>query len=177
MTVNRLVYIADDGTIGIDGEHLLGIDKQHFDWVPSNVHAVQWYGDVEGGEIEFKPSSPLSNDKLPNERIYELGEWDQLIQIYNDEILRREEAERIRQELIEASRDYWAVLKEIRNYKLSQCDWTQLPNAPLTAEQVTLWAEYRQDLRDLPEVITDPKPMVLAFESGEIHPDWPVPPQ
>lgn len=177
MSVNRLVYIADDGSIGINDQHLLDIDRSHFDWVPNNVHAVQWYGDGIGGEIEFKPSSPLSNDKPLNEKISELGEWSKLIQIYNDEIVRREEAQRVQQELIEASRDYWASLKEIRNYKLMECDWTQLPNSPLTDEQVAAWAEYRQELRDLTDLITDPKPMVLAFEAGEIHPDWPVPPQ
>jgi hypothetical protein len=177
MTVNRLVYIADDGTISVNDHHLLDIDRQYFDWIPSNVHAIQWYGDVEGGDIEFKPSSPLSNDKAPNQRISELGEWSQLIEIYNDEIVRREEAERVQKELIEASRDYWQSLKDIRNYKLLECDWTQLPNAPLTETQVAAWTEYRQLLRDLPDVIMDPKPMVLAIEAGEIHPDWPVPPQ
>lgn len=177
MTVNRLVYIADDGTISVNDQHLLNIDRQYFDWIPSNVHAIQWYGDAEGGDIEFKPSSPLSNDKPPNQQISELGEWSKLIEIFNDEIVRREEAQRIHQELIEASRDYWAALREIRNYKLMECDWTQLPNAPLTEAQVAAWTEYRQLLRDLPDVITDPKPMVLAYEAGEIHPDWPVPPQ
>lgn len=177
MTVNRLVYIANDGTIAIDGNNLLDIDKEHFDWVPSNVHAVQWYGDDVGGEIEFKPSHPLAGDKQPNQRISELGEWERLIQVYNEEIVRREEAERTRLELEEASKDYWAILRDIRNYKLLECDWTQLPNAPLTPEQVAAWVQYRQELRDLPDSITDPKPLVIAIESGEIHPDWPVPPQ
>lgn len=38
-----------------------------------------------------------------------------------------------------------------RNLLLTQCDWTQLADAPLTAEQKQAWAEYRQALRDLPE--------------------------
>lgn len=33
---------------------------------------------------------------------------------------------------------------------LSQCDWTQMPDAPLTSEQKQAWLEYRQALRDLP---------------------------
>jgi hypothetical protein len=177
MTVNRLVYIADDGTIAIDGNDLFGIDKEHFDWVPSNIHAVQWYGDEIGGDVEFKSSNPLAGDKPQNQRISELGEWERLIQVYNEEIVRREEAERVRLQLEEASKDYWEILRGIRNYKLLECDWTQLPNAPLTPEQVDAWAQYRQELRDLPDLISDPKPLVVAFESGEIHPDWPVPPQ
>ena len=38
-----------------------------------------------------------------------------------------------------------------RNSLLDLCDWTQLPDAPLTAEQKQEWAEYRQALRDVPE--------------------------
>lgn len=38
-----------------------------------------------------------------------------------------------------------------RNSLLTLCDWTQLPDAPLTAEQKQAWAEYRQALRDVPE--------------------------
>ena len=38
-----------------------------------------------------------------------------------------------------------------RNSLLTLCDWTQLPDAPLTAEQKQEWAEYRQVLRDVPE--------------------------
>jgi hypothetical protein len=35
-----------------------------------------------------------------------------------------------------------------RNAKLTSCDWTQLPDCPLTAEQKTAWQAYRQALRD-----------------------------
>lgn len=33
---------------------------------------------------------------------------------------------------------------------LSQCDWTQVPDAPLTAEQKQAWLDYRQALRNIP---------------------------
>ena len=42
-----------------------------------------------------------------------------------------------------------AVLQ--RNKLLSGSDWTQIPNAPLTPEQVEQWAIYRQALRDVPQ--------------------------
>lgn len=38
-----------------------------------------------------------------------------------------------------------------RNSLLDLSDWTQLPDAPLTAEKKQAWAEYRQALRDVPE--------------------------
>ena len=39
-------------------------------------------------------------------------------------------------------------------------------------EQKHLWTIYRQELRDLPENIEDPKPLVL----DENHSSWPIPP-
>lgn len=49
----------------------------------------------------------------------------------------------------------WDYLRTERNRKLADCDWTQLSDAPLTGEQVYAWAEYRQSLRDLPELYPD----------------------
>jgi len=40
-------------------------------------------------------------------------------------------------------------LRVKRNKMLSDCDWTQLPGAPLTEEQKQEWADYRQQLRDM----------------------------
>jgi hypothetical protein len=37
-----------------------------------------------------------------------------------------------------------------RNELLMQSDWTQLPNNPLTPEKQQQWADYRQQLRDIP---------------------------
>ena len=41
-----------------------------------------------------------------------------------------------------------------RNQKLSQSDWTQVADSPLTDAKKAEWATYRQALRDLPS--TDP---------------------
>ena len=40
-------------------------------------------------------------------------------------------------------------IRRIRNEMLLGCDWTQLPNAPLTDEKKKEWATYRQSLRDM----------------------------
>lgn len=40
-------------------------------------------------------------------------------------------------------------IKAIRNQKLADSDWTQIPNGPLTEQQQQGWAEYRQALRDI----------------------------
>ncbi len=165
-----LVLIPEDGAIGIDGNFLLNIDAQYLDWVPENVHAFHWYVDRNQGEIQFK--SHIFDPTPPNERVYELGIFAQAITTYNEESIRRaqEEADRIAE--IQSSRDYWEELRRIRDLKLTESDWTQLADSPLTEEQKELWAIYRQELRDLPENIDDPEPLV----NDPNHPSWPIPP-
>jgi len=46
----------------------------------------------------------------------------------------------------EAPIEQWRVVRAERNSKLAQCDWTQLPDAPVDA---ATWAVYRQALRDI----------------------------
>ena len=45
----------------------------------------------------------------------------------------------------------WTKVALIRTFLLMDSDWTQLGDAPLTAEQKTLWQTYRQKLRDIPQ--------------------------
>lgn len=56
-----------------------------------------------------------------------------------------------------------------RNMKLTFTDWTQLPDAPLTAEMKAAYAEYRQALRDVPEQAGFPDAIEWPEEpTGEI---------
>ena len=174
MSVSRMVYIYDDKSLQIDGESLFNIE---IDWMPENIHAVQWYGDEVGGEIEYKPVGSIFGEKPPNERLIELGDWERLVTIFYEEKQKRLDAELAAQVAAEAARDYWQEFRAIRDGLLFQSDWTQIADVSLTEEQKIAWTIYRQELRDLPENITDPKPMVLAYYNGEIHPDWPVAPQ
>jgi hypothetical protein len=36
-----------------------------------------------------------------------------------------------------------------RDQRLFYCDWTQMPDSPLTTAQKSAWATYRQELRDI----------------------------
>lgn len=56
-------------------------------------------------------------------------------------------------------------LRSQRDVLLAQSDWTQMPDSPLTDTKKQEWATYRQQLRDLPENITDPS-----------NPTWPTKP-
>lgn len=165
-----LVIVPIDGVIVIDGNSLFGIDSQYLDWIPEDVHAFHWYAERNEGEIQFK-SHPFEQKK-PNERVTELGIFAQAITVFEEELERRSLAEAAEIAAAEAARDYWAELRSFRDNRLFICDWTQLPDAPLTEEKKVEWEVYRQELRDLPENITDPKPLVL----DENHPSWPVPP-
>ena len=56
----------------------------------------------------------------------------------------------------------WADLREKRDRLLAESDWTLVPDAP--TDKVA-WMAYRQALRDLPQMVLDPR-----------EPVWPVPP-
>lgn len=50
------------------------------------------------------------------------------------------------------------LMLEIRNQrqlKLAQCDWTQMYDSPLTETEKANWRTYRQALRDLPQNYPD----------------------
>jgi len=154
----RLTLIPSDKFVSIDDEKLLKI-QQDFSWIPENVHAVQWYD--TWGEVEY-------NDGSPNKKIEELGIFEQAVIDHGNEKQRIADEEAAR----EAARDYMEELRFIRNRKLSDCDWTQAADVQLSDAKKAEWTAYRQELRDLPENVVDPKPLVLDLN----HPDWPIPP-
>lgn len=53
-----------------------------------------------------------------------------------------------------------AEVRSIRNQLLRESDWTQLADAPLTAEQKEAWRTYRQALRNVPEQSSFPDTVV-----------------
>lgn len=57
------------------------------------------------------------------------------------------------------------MLRFHRNVRLTECDWTQLPDCQLSSEQKQAWAAYRQALRDMPET-----------EQNLENPTWPEKP-
>lgn len=59
----------------------------------------------------------------------------------------------------------WKIVDNQRDNILYSCDWTQLPDVPLTPEQVAQWRVYRQQVRD---VVNQPDPFHIV---------WPVAPQ
>ena len=59
----------------------------------------------------------------------------------------------------------WERLRTERNTLLTETDWTQYNDSPLTDEVKTTWVTYRQELRDFPE------------SADPADPTWPTPPE
>jgi hypothetical protein len=53
------------------------------------------------------------------------------------------------QEIQEETEGMWRAVRDRRNELLLECDWTQLPDSPLTNLKQTEWQIYRQALRDI----------------------------
>ena len=69
------------------------------------------------------------------------------------------------QEQIDAKTNaQWASVRADRNKRLADCDWTQLPDAPLTNTETANWGSYRQALRD------------ITTQSDPFNINWPVAP-
>lgn len=45
--------------------------------------------------------------------------------------------------------DAWKNIREKRNNLLSACDWTQLPDSPVSDSQKKIWETYRLQLRNI----------------------------
>lgn len=156
------ITLIPDRIIIIDDEALLKV-QEDLSWIPENIHALQWYD--TWGEIEYK-------DNTPNELVENLGIYEQVIDTFNNEKTRIQNEKVLREQQVEASRDYWEELRMIRNHLLFNSDWTQIPDSPLTSTKKAEWQVYRQALRDLTNNIVDPKPLVLDLTNSS----WPIPP-
>jgi len=67
-----------------------------------------------------------------------------------------------------SSEALYKLIRQERDIKLVQCDWTQLPDSPLIESKKQEWAIYRQQLRDLPQN----QPSLTSLEEVV----WPTPP-
>jgi hypothetical protein len=67
-----------------------------------------------------------------------------------------------------SSEALYSLIRQQRDIKLYQCDWTQLTDAPLNENKKQEWTIYRQELRDLPQN----QPSLTSLEEVV----WPTPP-
>ncbi len=50
----------------------------------------------------------------------------------------------------------WSAVRLDRNRLISSCDWTQFSDSPLSEEEKSSWASYRQALRDITDDFATP---------------------
>lgn len=74
------------------------------------------------------------------------------------------EAEQLCRDAIKAEK--WKVIRSQRDNAIASCDWSQMPDSPLSDEKKADFAVYRQALRDLPQSTDNPDEIV-----------WPVKPE
>ena len=71
-------------------------------------------------------------------------------------LIRLKTVEEIEAEEAAATEQAWQQIRNQRDALLTETDFTQLPDCPLSAEKITAYSTYRQALRDLPETYTSP---------------------
>jgi len=70
--------------------------------------------------------------------------------VEGNEVVQYEQVrEKTQEELDQETDQMWENVRNERNTMLSECDWTQLPDSPLTEEKKAEWITYRQSLRDI----------------------------
>lgn len=57
--------------------------------------------------------------------------------------------------------DAWKNVRETRNNRLTESDWSMIEDNQLTEVQKSAWKTYRQQLRDLPETFDKPEDVVF----------------
>ena len=68
------------------------------------------------------------------------------------------------------------LIRQERNLLLSQSDWTQGNDSPLSNDKKTEWAEYRRLLRDFPSTFTE-VPLNDKGYIDESQLTWPTKPE
>jgi len=76
--------------------------------------------------------------------------------------------DKVGEELTEATRSKWSIVREERRNLLANTDYTQMPDYPITDELKTQWATYRQALRDI-TLQSDPFNLTQPTRPDSLH--------
>ena len=96
----------------------------------------------------FSEKDPTISDdiqvEITDEQVLEIESSDQSMLLVDGELLT------LSAHLLEPIKKW---LRQKRNRLLAESDWTQLSDSPLDEDTRSVWAAYRQDLRDLTDNI------------------------
>lgn len=109
---------------------------------PSDEELAYWnvFPVIEHPAPSFNPATENCNQINPT---LENGEW----------VMTWEVTPATQEEIAQRLADKSSEVRFKRNQYLLECDWTQLPDAPIDS---TLWVAYRQALRDITDQIGFP---------------------
>ena len=99
----------------------------------------------------------ISNDPLGNPIVY----TDEELDITVDQMINYQKTNIV----------IWNELRQERNKRLLNCDWTQIADAPITEELRAEWTTYRRALRDLPANTEFPAYVDFPRFPGEVRPE------
>lgn len=69
------------------------------------------------------------------------------------------------EEITERENTQWGDVRTERNRLLTECDWTQFQDSPISGSKLTEWQTYRQSLRD------------ITSQSNPFEISWPTKPE
>lgn len=69
------------------------------------------------------------------------------------------------EEIEQRKEEKWTEVRNTRNTLLTECDWTQMSDSPISGSKLTEWQTYRQSLRD------------ITSESNPFEITWPSKPE
>jgi len=69
------------------------------------------------------------------------------------------------EEITERENTQWDEVRSERNRLLTECDWTQMNDTPISGSKLTEWRTYRQSLRD------------ITNQSNPFEISWPTKPE
>jgi hypothetical protein len=90
-------------------------------------------------------------------KITEISFWGYFIDCFPNKI----EIYNQQDETLITNEDWWAIARLYRTLLLNASDWSQISDNSLTENQRETWRQFRQELRDLPNTVTNPKDIVF----------------
>jgi hypothetical protein len=125
-----------------------------------NVSGLQYLSADELKALGWLPHRlvPMTEQsKVITETIFTIGA-DEVVETYATRDMTQEEIDA-------ENKARWIGVRDSRNQKLQETDYTQLADAPLTQGEKSNWATYRQALRDITKQ-TDPSNIVWPQKPG-----------
>lgn len=120
-------------------------------------------GDVYNGDLVLKLDSSVDVGSFRKTNYWKDGEWNSRSERPTLFYYWKDYSWKLNTEML------YREIRSRRNALLSVCDWTQTSDSPLSEEKKNEWKVYRQELRDLTELLT-----AEITDLGDVI--WPTPP-